>query len=523
MRSLDKAWKVHPLGDGASEPEGYPAPHRIETFGGAMEVEWEERDSVSLHGPLAYFIEFLKESGLWKSFVDECPLRYSSPNAPSKEEILGTILLSVLSGHRRYAHITGMRSDGLLPQWLGIAKLRSEDSVRRAFEKQDEAELTLWMDRQMNATFDALLDTVWVLDLDATVKTLYGKQEEAKVGYNPFQKGRPSHVYHAMVLTKAQLVLNVDVQAGNQTASAYAQPGILGWLDSRPLSHQPWLVRGDIGYGTEEMITACEARELRYLFKLKRSKGVERLILALAKQKDKAGWRDAGQGWEAVSAGICLQGWRQERRVVVLRRLLANPPEADQDNGQARLPGLNLEWGGAWYEHAVLVTNWEETDLKTIAQMYRDRAATENLFDELKNQWGWTGFSTADLKRSQLMARIVALIFNWWKLYLRMAMGPENGEALTGRAQFQQAVARQTRHAGQNKLRLISMHGKGWKIAHLQQRVSKWLGRFREGAEQLGRQERWRVLLRKIFEELGGFQLIPRPRNAPPLAFQLPE
>ncbi len=523
MRSLDKAWKVHPLGEGKSEPEGYPAPHRIETFGGPVEVEWEERDSVSLHGAVAYFIEFLKESGLWKNFVEECPLRYNSPNAPSKEEILGTILLSVLSGHRRYAHITAMRSDGLLPQWLGIGKLRSEDSVRRAFEKQDEAELTLWMDRQMNATFEALLDTDWVLDLDATVKTLYGKQEEAKVGFNPFKKGRPSHVYHAMVLTRAQLVLNVDVQAGNQTSSVYAQPGILGWLDSRPLSQQPWLVRGDIGYGSDEMIAACEARQLRYLFKLKKSKGVERLILGLAKQQDEAGWREAGQGWEAVRAKIRLQGWGRDRSVVVLRRLLASPLVEEESNGQACLPGLNVEWGGAWYEHAVLVTNWEESDMRTVAQMYRDRAGTENLFDELKNQWGWTGFSTADLKRSQLMARIVALIFNWWKLYLRMALGKENGEALTGRAQFQQAVARQTRHGGQNKLRLVSMHGKGSKIAHLQQRVSKWLGRFREGAEQLAPTERWRELLRKIFEELGGFQLVPRARNAPPLAFQMPE
>jgi hypothetical protein len=326
-----------------------------------------------------------------------------------------------------------------------------------------------------------------------------------------------------MVLTKAQLVLNVDVQAGNQTASAYAQPSILGWLDSRTPAQQPWLVRGDIGYSSEEMLTACEARQQRFLFKLRQTKRVERLIVNLAKQKDKVGWQDAGQGWEALSSKIILHGWRQERKVVVLRRLLAAAPEDHAEPGQGRLPGLNLELGGSWYEHAVLVTNWEEPELKQIAQAYRDRAGTENIFDELKNQWGWTGFSTADLKRSQLMARIVALIFNWWKLYLRMALGPENGEALTGRAQFQQGVARQTRHGGQSKLKLISMHGKGWKIAHLQDRVSKWLRRFREGAEQLGRKERWRTLLRKIFEELGGFHLVPKPRNAPPLAFQLPE
>jgi hypothetical protein len=194
----------------------------------------------------------------------------------------------VLSGQRGYAHITAIRNDMLLPQWLGMEKLRSEDSVRRAFEKQDEAALTLWMDQQMSATYDALLDTVWVLDVDATVKTLYGKQEEAKVGYNPFKPGRPSHVYHAMVLTKAQLVLNVDVHAGNQTASAYAQPGILGSLDSRRPEQQTWLIRGDIAYSGEEMLMAREARGQRYLFKLRQTKRVEQLILRLAKEKAKA-------------------------------------------------------------------------------------------------------------------------------------------------------------------------------------------------------------------------------------------
>ena len=77
---------------------------------------------------------------------------------------------------------------------------------------------------------------------------------------------------------------------------------------------------------------------------------------------------------------------------------------------QPTLPGLTLKHrGGDWYEHAVLVTNWVERDVLAVAQIYRDRAGAENLFDELKNQWGWTGFTTQDLKRSQLMAWIVAL------------------------------------------------------------------------------------------------------------------
>jgi hypothetical protein len=57
------------------------------------------------------------------------------------------------------------------------------------------------------------------------------------------------------------------------------------------------------------------------------------------------------------------------------------------------------------------------------------------------------------------------------------------------------------------------MHGKGWKIAHLQQRVSKWLRRFQEGAEQLGSQERWRVPPRKIFEDWEVFNSFPGPET----------
>ncbi len=42
--------------------------------------------------------------------------------------------------------------------------------------------------------------------------------------------------------------------------------------------------------------------------------------------------------------------------------------------------------------------------------------------DELKNQRGWGGgFTTHDLHRCQLSARAVALIYNWWSLFVLLA------------------------------------------------------------------------------------------------------
>jgi hypothetical protein len=43
------------------------------------------------------------------------------------------------------------------------------------------------------------------------------------------------------------------------------------------------------------------------------------------------------------------------------------------------------------YDFAVLVTSLKD-EIVTIAKHYSDRADSENLFDELKNQWSWGGF-----------------------------------------------------------------------------------------------------------------------------------
>ena len=275
------------------------------------------------------------------------------------------------------------------------------------------------------------------------------------------------------------------------------------------------LVRGDIAYGNEEMMTGCEQRDLAYVFKLRQTKGVAQLIGKLARQGNKAEWRNAGQGWEGVESELQLQGWTCARRVIVLRRKIDSPPVAEADPAQPTLPGLTLEHRGGDYEHAVLVTNWAERDLLAVAQLYRDRAEAENLFDELKNQWGWTGFTTQDLKRSQLMARIVALIYNWWSIFTRMATGASHGEAITTRPLLQHAVARRTRHANQTRLHISSLHGKAKMVANLLSRISSWLKLFQESAEQLDEGPPWGAVLRRIFQDFGGFRFASNPLNAP--------
>ena len=49
----------------------------------------------------------------------------------SKADVLGTWMLSILSGHKRYAHVTAIRCDGVNPGLLGMNKVISEDALPR--------------------------------------------------------------------------------------------------------------------------------------------------------------------------------------------------------------------------------------------------------------------------------------------------------------------------------------------------------------------------------------------------------
>lgn len=44
-------------------------------------------------------------------------------------------MLSILDGHRRYAHLGSLRGDGVAPRILGMKKVIVDDSLRRALSQ----------------------------------------------------------------------------------------------------------------------------------------------------------------------------------------------------------------------------------------------------------------------------------------------------------------------------------------------------------------------------------------------------
>ncbi len=63
--------------------------------------------------------------------------------------------------------------------------------MRRTLTAIPEDKGASWLDEHLSKSVVPLLDTSWILDVDITVKTIYGKQERAVVSNNPKKPGRP--------------------------------------------------------------------------------------------------------------------------------------------------------------------------------------------------------------------------------------------------------------------------------------------------------------------------------------------
>ena len=334
-------------------------PLSVQTPGGRMEVRWDYEASATPSAQLAFFAEFLHSTGVYDAWLNSCPLHYTSGNAPQVSDVLGTWLLSILSGHKRYAHVTTLRGDRVSEQILGMKKILSEDALRRALARMSSTESENWLQPHLLSSMDAVLDRGWILDIDSTVKPLYGKQEGAEVGYNPHKPGRPSHVLHTYWVSHLRLVLDVVVSGGKQHASRYALPGLSALLDKLGEQKRPTLVRGDCGFGNEGFLTELESRQQPYLFKLRQTAGVKRLLARWFRREDD--WTEAGpsdQGWSAAEDKLQLAGWDRERRVVILRRRtrssVALTRKASDGEIELLLPAEN---DVQVWEYAVLVTS----------------------------------------------------------------------------------------------------------------------------------------------------------------------
>ncbi len=97
------------------------------------------------------------------------------------------------------------------------------------------------------------------------------------------------------------------------------------------------------------------------------------------------------------------------------------------------------------------------------------------------------------------MSRLVALIYNWWTLYVRLARPEKHSEAITSRPLLLHGVARQTTHGGQTTITISSSHAKSEMVQSALIALSRFLANLKSIAEQLSLAARMRLITRQAF------------------------
>lgn len=483
---------------------------RIDALGGAFDCRWDDTTTLSTNAHNALVSAFLKAGGAFDRLVETCPLRLASPNAPSARDVLGTAIVGMLGGASRYRHFDAIGGDAVAAEMFGLKRMMSCDSVRRNLGAIPEKEGLEWIWDANLGLLAPLLEQDYVLDLDPTVKPLYGRQEGAEIGYSPSKPGRPSHCYHTLCIARLRLVLGVVIHAGDETSGVHScgmLDAFLKWLPGRA---RPGLVRGDVGFGNETVIACCESNGVPYLFKLKRTRLVKDLFqLSLG---DASAWRDAGEGWQCADTRLQLGGWGRQRRVLLMRRPVELKPRRRKEPPHRKfepvLPGLELvtcddERYSDGYEWYALVTDLG-LDPRAVSKLYRERGDCENVFDEMKNQWGWGGFVTRDMKRTALAAGLSAFVANCWNIFCRLGGDGSHQEATTTRRRLQDCVARIARHG---RRRTVTLFTAGKSVAR---RVFGEISAVLEkvsSASQLTPEMRWLLIIYYAFRK---YRLVQR-------------
>jgi hypothetical protein len=437
----------------------------FDTYGGQVVLQTTE-DAMTPFGGIVPFAAFLKKARFFQGLADATPVKRTSNNASPVHDILASFMLTALCDGSRFAHVERLRHDPALARVMGMKSVVSDETLRRFLKAIPEREGREWLAKAARPLWSALPER-FILDWDSTVLTRYGKQEGAEVGYNPHRPGRRSHHPLIAAVAGTRLCAYYRWRSGNEHTAAEwieAMEECLEWLGPRRV---PWLNRGDRGFGSEKILAWHEAApgRPRYLFKLRLTRNVQRAM--------KATPEEALQGEHTVGtlqvaeARIRLSSWSRERRVVFTRRI----------RKITSAPVANAFWEKVEYDHDAYVTSLDlaEANAWQLVDLYRGRADMENVFDELKNHWGFGGFCCRDRIATEMAARLLLLVYNHWNLFLRAMEPKRHVEAFQGRRWFLLMAARLVRSGRALKMK-VSVTGEWWRmVSDGFTRVCQWL------------------------------------------------
>ncbi len=250
-----------------------------------------------------------------------------------------------------------------------------------------------------------------IFDLDSTVLVLYGRQEFAKIGYNPKKKGRPS--YHPLFCFNG---ITKDFWHGELRAGdTHTSTGILQLLEASfaklPTSVKAVIIRADKGFYDHKTIEYLESKHALFVIVAKITRPVKRKLTSLS-------YRKYTSGTEVAEFMYQPKGWEKKYRFVVIRRPIPEEPSSQ----------LSLFSMGK-YSYQVFVTNLKLKPLN-VWKFYNGRAAVELIIKELKEDYPLAKIPTKHFAANEAYFHLLLFAYNLINWFKRLCL-PNEFQSMT--------------------------------------------------------------------------------------------
>jgi len=325
-------------------------------------------------------------------------------------EALLALLYPTILGLGRLDATDLLRRNGVFQTLTGLPVYPNPITLRRFLRRLGVRGLA-----KLRRVHDHLLTQLWqrpkaqrrvIFDLDSTVLTLYGHQEQARIGYNPRKHGRPS--YHPWVCFEAQTrdfwhgeLRPGDVHTGHGTVDLLAT-----CFAKIPPAVRQIRVRADAGFFDRKVIAAIEARRGKFVIVAKLTRPFKLQLPGLA-------YTEVRPGLEVAECSYQPHGWPRPYRFVVARKSLL-----EEETTQTKLFPLGR------YAYHAFVTNLRLRPL-WVYRFYNDRAAVELISKELKADYPLAKIPTHQFAANETYFHLLLFAYNLMNWFKRLSLPEE--------------------------------------------------------------------------------------------------
>jgi hypothetical protein len=325
-------------------------------------------------------------------------------------EMVLAILYPVILGLERLEVTHLLRQNGIFQYLSGLRRYPDATSLRR-FLFRCAPDLLPKLSRLHDNYLKRMILrpkplTRFIFDLDSTVLTLYGKQEHAKVGYNPKKPGRPS--YHPLLCFEGQSkdFWHGLLRPGDTSSMTDALHFMRFCFEKLPEKHGSVFVRADKGFYAFSLVELLELLKIGFVI-------VARLTGPIRNRLAGLRYRRFPGNVETAESRYKPHGWKKAYRFVVIRR-----PQAEDPTEQLTLFRLGK------YHYQVLVTNLSLKPLN-LWRFYNDRAGIELIIKQLKADYALGNIPTRHFRANEAYFQILLVAYNLINWFKRFCLPPE--------------------------------------------------------------------------------------------------